>query len=274
MSHVKPFVRVILLIVCFSALALLLCSCFAFPDHEVIIMENIWNKAQIYLDRICPQKGLVIDSVYYAFKSNCYRVEVSSPGSIDSSFYLDYDLDTYELQWDGYEHQVLSGENTYNRLVQEYNAVVEDAFGGIDGLLHVRGELCKYSETENLGKYFSPHGLVMKDLILDHAYNMEDIGRKYGYIEVTVQDDILSADRCLERLLQIHDELTQRDADYYVIALSLEHVSSEKEKESFEIYGITQEDLFCEDPLTRLQQMWTEQEAHRQAVKAEWDKTS
>jgi hypothetical protein len=274
MSHVKPFIRVILLIVCFSALALLLSSCSPFPDHEVIIMENIWDKAQIHLDRNYPQKDFVIDGVYYAFKSNCYRVEVSSPGSIDSFFYLDYDLDTYELQWDGYEHQVLSGENTYNRLVQGYNAVVEDALGGVDGLLQVRGDLCKYSETENPGKFFSPHGLVMKDLILDHAYNMEDIGRRYGYIEVTVQDDILSVDRCLERFLQIHEELTQRDADYYVIALSLEHITAEEKKETFEIYGITQEDLFCKDPLARLQQMWTAQEAHRQSVKAEWDKTS
>jgi hypothetical protein len=54
----------------------------------------------------------------------------------------------------------------------------------------------------------------------------------------------------------------------------MERPTTEGETEAFEIYGITQEDLLCEDPLARLQQMWQEQEAQRQGVKAQWDKSS
>lgn len=274
MRHRTVRIKTLPVLAFICALALLLCSCSLFRNDEKIINENILGQAQSYLDQNLPQEGFVIDRAYYAFKSNCYRVEVSKPGSIDSSFSLDYNLDTYELENDGYEGHVLSGWNTYERLTKDYHEIVCNALGGMDGFMNARGELCRYSETEDLTKFFSPQGIVLKDLILDHAYHMEEIGRKYGYIEMTVRDDTLTAERALERLLQIHEELKRRNADYYVLALSMERPTTEGETESFEIYGITQEDLLCEDPLARLQQMWQEQEAQRRAVKAQWDKSS
>ncbi|MBR6825001.1 MAG: hypothetical protein IKM59_00455 [Oscillospiraceae bacterium] len=270
MKRFKPYLKINLLFA-FAFTLTFLCSCSLFTDHDKIISDIILDKAMSYLEQNCSQEEFVIDRVYYAFKSNCYRVEVSAPTGIDSHFHLDYDLDTYELRLDGYETDLLSGRNTYTRLVQGYDTTVADALGGINGLLYLRGDLCRYSDTESHDRFFSPRGLVMKELILNHVYNMENIGREYGYIEITVQDEDLSVDRCLDRLLQIHEELTRKNGDYYVIALTMQNTVTEGEPETLQIYGITQEVLFSEDPLTQLQQMWVEQEMHRQKVKAQWD---
>lgn len=266
--------RAWLFLICISLLVPSLCSCFRLVDHDHIIDSEIMERARNHLQQVYPEKDFVIDNAYYVFKDNCYRVKISSPSSRDSYFSLDFDLKTYDLIRDSYEADVLSGYNTRKRLVEEYCAVVEPALKQIEGLRLISADLCCYSEEEARGKYFSPQGLKTETLIFDYSYEIKNIGKEYGYIEISFSEESLSVERCLDRLMEVHIQLAEDGGDYFVISIELEHISSEKERESFGIYGITKEDLFCEDPLSRLQEMWTEQEAHRQTLKDKWEQNT
>ena len=125
-------------------------------------------------------------------------------------------------------------------------------------------------ETPPLSYHYGTQGLNPATLTLDQPYD-DSFGFHYGNLEITL---LQSSESCniqtaLRYLQEIDSLLTESGVGYYVLELSLKAPSSKSE---FHIYGVRREDLHCEDPLSRLQELWNEQEAHRQEIKASYEK--
>ena len=95
------------------------------------------------------------------------------------------------------------------------------------------------------------------------------MGADYGDLEITILEEAenVNIQRYLEILTEIDKKLTQDGIGYSLIKITLKDAWYPDTTQEFYIYGVTPEDLHCDDPLARLQQMWDEQEANRQAIK-------
>lgn len=238
-----------------------------------IARTKIDPQATAYIVQTYPDNDFVVGDAYYAFKDNCYRVKVHSPSSQDTHFYLNYDYKTYKLTKDFYESEVLSGWNTFERLEEEYAALMEEALSSITYLSYRRSNFCQYSENSYSTGGFSPEGLDMGTLILDKDYNVGALGVQYGELDVTA---ILPAEKvnissALEVMREIDQQLAKGNVGYYLMKITLQDASFLDYTVQFTLYGVHPEDLHREDALTYLQELWNEQEARRQERKNQRD---
>ena len=240
--------------------------------HANIAQEIIDPKAAEYISQAYPDTDYVLDNAYYDFKDNCYQVKVHSPSSQDTYFTLNYDNKTYELVRDGYESSVLSGINTRNRIVSAYTQLIDDCLSSATGLSRVNSDFCQYSESISHGGYFSPDGLDPQILIVDKAYDVAELGSAYGFLEVTavLPKEEVNIRSALNILTEIDHLLLERSIGYYLIEITIVDAEYPDTTAEFTLYGVHPEDLYRENPLAYLQELWNSQEAHRQEIKKEW----
>lgn len=241
--------------------------------HEWVAREMIDPQAVEYIEQNYPDNDFEVNEASHVFKENCFRVRVRSRSSQDTYFVLDYDDDEpYELIRDSYDSAVLEGCNTRARVVEEYVSMVEECLGKMNGLSRLYSDFCHYSDSESRGLYFSPQGLKLETLVVDYPYDAAAMGNDYGYLEVTFldSDENINIHRALERMLEIDRVLTENGIGYYVIEVTIANGEYPNNTHELNIYGVRKQDLFCDDPIDRLQEMWDEQESHRQALKEQW----
>ncbi len=224
----------------------------------------IEDKAAAYLDEQYPGNDFELEEAFHNSKFGTFDVNVQSRSSEDTHFILYYEDDTHELSFDMYESDVLDGYNTFDRLEDAYDSLVENALTPLSPRWLV-GSLCRYSTEESISKRSSPKGIVQEDLILDQAFD-HAFGNAYGSVEITLWDEEenVHIEKALEHLIEIDRLLTEANVGYYVLELNI--VSPQR---SFNIYAVTKEDLHCQDPLGRLQELWDAQEARRRLTEAQ-----
>lgn len=235
--------------------------------------EIIDPKAEAYISQAYPDNDFILDDAYYVFKDNCYRVNVRSRSSQDTHFSLDFDYQSYELVYDGYEISALGGANTRGRVESDYARLIDDCFSNVTSSYHVKSEFCVYSENTSVTGYFSPNGLDSKTLILDKDYDAAELGSAYGYLTLTavLPKEEVNIHSSLDILKEVDQLLTERNIGYYLIEITIEDAAYPNTTTEFSLYGVHPEDLHREDALAYLQELWNTQEAHRQEIKKKWD---
>ena len=101
------------------------------------------------------------------------------------------------------------------------------------------------------------------------------MGDRYGDLSLTlvVPPESCNIESALSYLLELDALLTESGAGYYVLELYLGSTPRPAIlSPEFNIYGVRREDLHCEDPLSRLQELWDKQEARRQEIKEGYEK--
>lgn len=241
--------------------------------HAIIADTVIDPKAAEYIQQNYPEHDFELEEAYYAFKDNAFVVKVRSRSSQDTHFALTYDSQTYRLQTDNYERMVLGGINTRARLTGEYDALIREALGGIPEPYSLEAGFCEYSEGTGSAPMFSPRGLKTDTLEVDGVYDVAAMGSEYGYLEICLieQEENIHIQGALDYLLEIDRILTEKGIGYYVLELRMIDDTYPNTSVEFSIYNVTKEDLNSEDPLARLQELWNEQEAKRQAIKAAYE---
>lgn len=232
--------------------------------HEKHIAKTVIDpKAEAYIAAQYPDNDFIVEGAYHAWYDNVYRVKVHSRSSPDTYFRLTYDSYTYELEQDSYESQVVRKWNTWDRIVKEYQELAEESLAEVRCLHNLTGDFISYSEKASLSSYSTPDGLDESTLILDHDYDVAAMGADYGYLIITVLEDEenVNIEGALEILTQIDKELTQDGVGYSFINLTLQCGEYPFIKKELRIFHITPEDLHCDDPLERLEQLWNEQES-------------
>lgn len=272
-------VRMILLVFLAAVLfvALLVGALFAWTwateqRYEAVIHDVIDPQAAAYIAQTYPGNDFIVESAYYAFKDNSYVVSVRSQSSEDTRFSIRYDYQTYEFLSDSYVSNVTGGTNTRARLLETYQQRVTDALQTLPGLRSTFVDFCRFSQQESVGLHFTPAGLDSATLTVDQPYD-ETLGSRYGYLELNILTDAQSCNlqTATELLLEADRLLTESGVGYYVLEINLEDAPWPDTTTEFTLYSVRSEDLHCPDPLARLQQMWNEQEARRQEIKAGYE---
>ncbi|MBQ8604820.1 MAG: hypothetical protein IJ410_08285 [Oscillospiraceae bacterium] len=158
----------------------------------------------------------------YNFKDGNYFANIQKEGSPDTYFFVYTDW-LGNLKYDSYESYVTSGHNTTNRMMMEYRAVLDSALPqeSVDYTLDIfygdilcNGSYEKYVWDENPEKIVA---IPREDIVIDGQYDYSELGYKYGYICLYVNDEDVSVDRACEILLDVKEKLNKNGIGFYYI---------------------------------------------------------
>lgn len=192
------------------------------------------NTAKKYISENYSDMGLEIEEVAYSFKDGCYHTYVKSPTSKDTYFTVSISP-LGKIGYDSYEDNVAKKFNTYRRMDELYRNKVKGIFENKDFPYKndlAFGEVKKMPSDKLDGPYsdYGPvYGLDLSELELDKNYDIDEIGEKYGYISINVQDKYVSIERASEILLDIKNILDKKKVSFYAIDFTLEKARKEDE---------------------------------------------
>lgn len=242
--------------------------------HEQM-KPQVQELATAYIAEQYPGNDFEITNLYHVFKDNSFEVTFQSRSSADTHFIVKFNDTTLEVDWDSYEDAVTNRGNTAKRIKADYEDRVKGVLKVLTGVQSVYTDYVICSGTPGYSLYDSPEGLDNRTLELDREYDTAAMGWDYGYLEVEFLEspEDLSIQRILERLWELDEAMTTAGVGYQVVKITLVSDPDWRVAEKFYIFDIRREDLYSEDPLEALQELWEEQEANRQARKEKWEKS-
>ena len=242
--------------------------------HEQM-KPQVQELATAYIAEQYPGNDFEITALYHVFKDNSFEVKVRSRSSADTHFIVKFNDTTLEVDWDSYEDAVTNRGNTAKRIKADYEDRVKGVLKVLTGVQSVYTDYVICSGTPGYSLYDSPEGLDNRTLELDREYDTAAMGWDYGYLEVEFLEspEDLSIQRILERLWELDEAMTTAGVGYQVVKITLVSDPDWRVAEKFYIFDIRREDLYSEDPMAALQELWEEQEANRQARKEKWEKS-
>lgn len=187
------------------------------------------NTAQEYLADKYSDKDFEIDRVTYSFKDGNYHAYIKSPSSIDSEFTLSVNM-WGKLRYDSYEDRVLSGENTANRISNDYRAIVDKV---LDSQAFPYNEHIGYGDFEfypriHHEEYLIPnYALITDDLKLDAFYDVNELGRNHGKLTIYIDDETVSYERAAEIILDIRKIFDDAGVKFYNLDFVLTYPKNE-----------------------------------------------
>ena len=179
--------------------------------------------AEIYLTEQYADTDYVIDELLYDFKLGQYFANVSSPTSIDTHF-DNAITSSGKVIHDSFD-DVTSGWNTHQRINEAYGELVDKVFTSKDFPLH--GHI-DFGIIEAFDPDIEPsfdeadYGVILSDLILDHAYDVRELGKTTGHIIYYEEDEDVSFEHAKESLIIIKQKLAEADIPFYAIDYTLE----------------------------------------------------
>ena len=219
MSHTK---RIFLVSVCLAAAAIglfLLSAFFGNPLSRALVQ----HRAADYLRETYTETDYAISSLTYHAKDGNYYVQIVSPSSPDSHFFLAYSL-SGKLLSDSFPQQVVQRRNTYNRLNGEYEALVQEVFA-CEGfpietdIAFGRLRQLREADTDHMELDF---GIPTTELKLDGDYDVRELGSHYGSITFYAYDEEVTVERASELLFTIRQALAKSNVPFYAITFHLQ----------------------------------------------------
>ena len=185
--------------------------------------------AEEYIAAAYPGTDYQVDHVGYAFKVPGYFARISSPSSIDTHFDLDLDMWGHVLH-DSYDSYVPTRWNTWNRLEIQYRDLVDTALESPD---------FPYAQHIGFGTLVTsgnePHlmrpvpGLDTSTLVPDQEYDIRELGRQYGQLVLSLEDDVVSHERAAEMLLDVRRRMDEADIPFASVDFELLHPWPDRE---------------------------------------------
>ena len=188
------------------------------------------NRAEAYLAEHFEGRDFYIERVSYSFKDCNYYAYIESPSSVDSSFTICISR-SGKLKWDSYEDSVEQKQNTARRLNMEYRELVKAVLDsptfpfehhiGYGDLQMVPGE---YIGLEGVPAYTIP----TEELVLDGNYDVNRLGARAGQLVLYVQDEIVTAERAGEILVEVKRLLDEAGVSFYAVHFVLQYPREEE----------------------------------------------
>ena len=243
--------------------------------HEKM-KPQVRELAVAYIAKQYPGNDFEITDLYHVFKDNSFEVTFQSQSSADTHFFVKFNDTTLELDYDSYEWAVLKRGNTRERIIRDYEAQAEAVLNTLPGIDLVRADFVRYSKQTSLERYSVDLSMDSLALELDGQYDAAALGWDHGTLELwfVEKPEDLNIYRLLERLREVDAAMTQAGVGYRLIEISLVDVPDFDYTQEYYIYDILREDLYSENPLAVLQELWEAQEANRQALKEKWANSS
>lgn len=214
------------------------------------------NSAKEYIEKNYPNMDLNISDAFYNFKTGTYDIEVKSPTSKDTHFYLS--ISSFgKITYDSYENDVVDRYNTFNRINESYSSKMEKVFDSNDFPYESEINFGEIMDIENLkenleinknnGLTYPIYGIDVKKLELDKDYNMYEMGKKAGHIVFYAEDEEITVKKASEILLNIKNILDEENISFYAIDFILEKPRNEEGTPSSDDASIRIEHFLYED---------------------------
>ncbi|MDO5293435.1 MAG: hypothetical protein Q4F05_11880 [bacterium] len=207
--------------------------------------------ANDYIEKNYPGQQLHIENILYDVKVNSYVAEVKSETSIDNYFSVEISM-TGNVKYDTYE-RVENGDNTYQRVYEEYRKLVEDVFDDpafpIEDEIHL-GNLVTVENTKNDHDDLE-YGLEPDQLVRDKQYDVKEQGKRAGHIVCYVKEEEISFEKASELLLQIKQKMDEAEVPFFAVDLIVEKPDKTEDEESSEneeirIYDFLYSDIYVD----------------------------
>ena len=233
--------------------------------------------AEKYLAQTYPGTDYTITDVGYNFKFGNYYAKVVSESSMDTYFTI-YANMLGKVEWDTFD-SVTSGYNTQSRLWAEYRALTDQILDnpgfpyypldiGFGELVIYEKELIDSGAHRDIPSW----SIELESLVLDQEYDIRELGRQAGHLNLYVYSDELTYEKAAQVLLTVRAEFDQEGIPFRSIDLTLRHPKTEDGPWDEEYIGVEfflYEDIY-EDGLTdRVAQADAELKAYRAILDAE-----
>ncbi|MEG0899547.1 MAG: hypothetical protein RSF40_07560 [Oscillospiraceae bacterium] len=218
----KKTAKIIAIIIAFTLIGGILFVGNAFVGNPISKMLAT-NTAKKYIQQQYADTDYIIEKVNYNFKSGGYNARIKSQSSIDTYFSISLSS-LGKLGWDSFENMVTTGRNTWERIDSEYRKMANDVFDAEDFPYESNisfGSMREKSDEEPESVY-KDFGIDTENLVLDKAYDVRELGSKYGEIIFYAQDETVSAKRASEILLDITRILGEENVPFYAISFVLQ----------------------------------------------------
>lgn len=183
------------------------------------------RSAEKYISEVYPEKDFMVREIFYDFKTGNYYAKIYSPRSIDSSFRLYIDF-FGKIYYDTYEDKVLTGQNTADRINNEYREAVDRV---LNSTLFPYNSNIGYGDIEFIPEEYKnnsdvpSYAIVTETLISDEIYDINEMGRKAGHLVIYVADDELTEEKMAETLLSLKDIFNRSGVSFYAIDCVIEN---------------------------------------------------
>lgn len=185
------------------------------------------NAVEEYLEEHYADTDFYCEKLGFSFKSIDYYAHIRSDTSIDTQFTLYINM-LGEVTFDTYD-DVLRGSITASRINSEYRALTETVFDhpsfpyesdiGYGNLeIHHKEEL----EDPNAAAYVPDFAIFAQDLILDHIYDIRELGAQAGRINIYVDSETVTPELAAEMMLKIRDTFDQAGVPFRVMDFVLQ----------------------------------------------------
>ena len=182
------------------------------------------NAAKDYLAEHYAHTDYYIEDVNYSFKDGNYYGHIRSESSIDTQFTL-YMTMTGKVRFDTYD-SVADGFVTRNRLETEYcdltDTITEDAvfpYGDYDSFAFGTLEIYPPEAMADAPSY----AMDQSTLIIDHAYDVRELGKQAGHLVIYVDSETVSVERAGEIMLDIKSMFDAAEIPFAAMTLVLQH---------------------------------------------------
>jgi len=178
---------------------------------------------QKYIAENYNDTDYTVYDVHYNFKDGYYHARVISLTSDDTHF--EVRVSHNKVVNDSYEHDVLSGWNTWQRVDNEYRDMVDNVFEADDFPLVSEID---YGEIVFIDEYGSgdfdeiDYGMRLDEFELDKIYDVKELAKESGHIVYYAQDNEVSFTKASVLLLGLKDKLDQADIPFYAVDFVLE----------------------------------------------------
>lgn len=210
------------------------------------------NTSKEYISENYSNMKLNVSDAYYNFKTGSYDVEIKSPTSKDTYFYLS--ISPFgKITYDSYESDVVDRYNTFNRIDESYSSKVEKVFDSKDFPYESEIYFGEIIDREGLvvsefEEYTYPvYGLDIKKLELDKDYDMYEMSKKAGHIVFYAEDDEVTVKKASEILLNIKNIFDKENIPFYAIDFTLEKPRNEEGTPNSDDTSIIVEHFLYED---------------------------
>ena len=215
------------------------------------------NSADDYIAENYADYDLEIEKVGYDLKVSGYYAKVVSPSSVDTHFYVYFDLlgrpvrDTFDNVTDGW--------NTAMRLENEYRALtdsIEDEVNKYFTTDIFYGEIKTSDYADDYcGK--EPYGILPSELILDYDYDINEVAEKAGHIVFYYDETELTAEKSAEKLFQLKEILDKNNIRFFAIDFIAQEPKTEENagsRKEFSVREFLYSDIYEDGLEERLQQ--------------------
>lgn len=215
--------------------------------------------AEAYLDGKFPEQELYIADIRHDSKQAEYEFEIRSEISQDTYFTVCVRPDG-SVRYDTYD-DVLRGYNTAERVGGAYRQLAAPVVQKLNltyTRAYVSAELGFEHRQWQDDPYESEFLLDGEPLVVDGEYDILALGKTYGRLDVTVEEDTVSGEKAAEVLLEIKRLMDEAGVPFRSVDLTLRYPRTEDPLEprregSVEVADFLYEDIYEEDLVQRVE---------------------